>query len=33
MTELGTVIADKLFAAILSKFYIRYVNGTFALIK
>ena len=33
MTELGTVIADKLFVANLSKFYIRYVDGTFALIK
>ena len=33
MTELATVIADKLFVANLSKFYIRYVDGTFALIK
>ena len=33
MTELETVIVDKLFAAILLKFYIRYVDDTLALIK
>ena len=33
MTELETVIVDKLFAASLLKFYIRYVDGTLALIK
>ena len=33
MTELKTVIVDKLFAANLLKFYIRYVDDTLALIK
>ena len=33
MTELETVIVDKLFAANLLKFYIRYVDDTLALIK
>ena len=33
MTELETIIAVKLFAANLLKFYIRYVDGTLALIK
>ena len=33
MTELETVIVDKLFAANLSKFYISYVDDTLALIK
>ena len=33
MTELETVIADKLFAANLLKFCIHYVDGTLALIK
>ena len=32
MTELETVIVDKLFAANLLKFYIRYVDDTLALI-
>ena len=33
MTELETVIVDKLFAANLLKFYIHYVDDTLALIK
>ena len=33
MTELETVIVDKLFAANLLKFYIRYVDDTLVLIK
>ena len=33
MTELETVIVDKLFAANLLKFYICYVDDTSALIK
>ena len=33
MTELETVIVDKLFAANLLKFYIRYVDDTLTLIK
>ena len=33
MTELETVIVDKLFAANLLKFFIRYVDDTLALIK
>ena len=33
MTELETVIVDKLFAANLLKFYICYVDDTLALIK
>ena len=33
MTELETVIVDKLFAANLSTFYIRYVDDNLALIK
>ena len=33
MTELETVIVDKLFAANLLKFYVRYVDDTLALIK
>ena len=33
MTELETVIVDKLFAADSLKFYIRYVDDTLALIK
>ena len=33
MTELESVIVDKLFAANLLKFYIRYVDDTLALIK
>ena len=33
MTELETVTVDKLFAANLIKFYIRYVDDTLALIK
>ena len=33
MTELETVIVDKLFAANLLKFYIRHVDDTLALIK
>ena len=32
-TELETVIVDKLIAANLLKFYIRYVDDTLALIK
>ena len=33
MTELETVIVDKLFAANLLKFFIRYADDTLALIK
>ena len=33
MTELETVIVDKLFAANLLKFYIPYLDDTLALIK
>ena len=33
MTELETVIVDKLFTANLLKFYIPYVDDTLALIK
>ena len=33
MNELETVIVDKLFAANLLRFYIRYVGDTLALIK
>ena len=33
MTELENVIVDKVFAANLLKFYIRYVDDTWALIK
>ena len=33
ITELETIIVDKLFAANLLKFYIRYVDDTLALIK